>query len=200
MTVNLEPNVQGFLAFVTISALGRLGKDSALAPDAKTQIETAKMCQEALDGLFALERICGTERLAELLQPYRGLVDELEARLRPGGWWERAVKTQVMLGFFADLQRVVLAGISEADREALRPLPSDFGHGAWAEKAITELVKDDPVLRDRLSLWGRRVFGDTVSTARVALREVGSKKITPEVVAELTEAHGKRMAACGLAG
>lgn len=200
MSINLKPEVQGFLAFVTISALGRLGKDSALAPDATTQIEMARMCQNALDGFFAVEAISGPERTAELLEPYRGLVDELEARLRPGGWWERAVKTQVLLGFYADLQQVLLADLPAEEREALAPLPTDFGHGEWTRKVLSDLVADDPVLRDRLSLWGRRVFGDTVSTARTALRGVGTKVFTPEVVAQLTEAHGNRMAQCGLAG
>lgn len=183
---------------MTLSAQGRLGKDMTLAPDASSQIALAQMSAAAWEGFVAVRNLESAD-IAAHIQPYHGLFDDLESRLRPGGWWERVVKTYVILGFFADLQQIILGELKPAVAAQLRPLPSDFGHGKWAEEMLLEVV-DQSVLRDRLSLWGRRVFGDVISTTHVALNKAGFYEFDENMATRLRELHGQRMSACQLAG
>ena len=85
---------------------------------------------------------------------------------------------------------------------------ADTGHTAFAEREVRRGVPERPPTRDRLALWGRRLFGEAVTQAQqiVAERD-GSlrhrhryrRPVGDRVPAQRVQFdHSKRMAKLGL--
>ena len=107
------------------------------------------------------------------------------------------------LALFARRSRSAVPG--RADDE---PLDAEDGQpqGDDDRQALVRLLTDaidaDEQWRDLLSLWGRRLVGDTLLIVRGALRPqtldaAEEKKVEP-VFTDLLAAHSRRMSAIGL--
>lgn len=184
---------------------GRLGKDMVMAPSAGARVEVAGMSAGAYRLFCELEKVAGVSRaeMIQLVSPSFNLVADLERRLRPGDWFERLTKSYVSVGVLSDLGlELCRQGFPEAFEKA-RGVHHDLGHAQWAAAQIKQAVGADPALADRLSLWGRRVVGESMGVVRLC------EQIYPGIFADLNiEAgtimrplmamHGERMVAAGL--
>ncbi|OKL48178.1 hypothetical protein BSR29_02260 [Boudabousia liubingyangii] len=202
--VPATPAQAGFVAYATLAAVGRMGKDSTMAPSVKESVELAEMIVKAVAGLEQLRAWArrNDEDFTALISAFYGNVNDLESRLRPKDWWERLLKSYVTIGLFADLAAEVGAG---TDLEHCRPAMTDFGYEEFAKPLLAAHVKDDSAEAARLSLWGRRVFGETLGltreglTLRLELGVHGTNKLG-EMMTQMGHRHEARMAAAGLAG
>ncbi|MCC5698196.1 ferritin-like domain-containing protein, partial [Klebsiella pneumoniae] len=85
----------------------------------------------------------------------------------------------------------------------------DTGHSAFAEREVRAACEQDRSLRDKLTLWGRRLLGEAITQAqrvvaeRDALAELiitGSGDVTgiAEMFRRLQGKHAERMSRLGL--
>lgn len=203
-TVTTDQGVQelvGLLASSALAAMTRLAKDSDQAPNVRFQIDHARMSARAFKGFRFLEDYAGDHGfdLAEAAASFAELYDELEARTRPSNWWERSVKTYVVIGIFADaLQQL-------NDRHQLFEGPGpirDFGQGQWEREYFAPLAQTDPQLASRMSLWARRVAGEALALLRATLFTYPNLAADPDtvdaVVLQATKNHQERMQAINL--
>ncbi len=196
-----EQEAIGLFAFSALAAMTRLAKDGDQAPTIEYHIDMSRMADRGYRRFTELEDIAAARgfSLAEAAGIYAGLFDELDDRTRPSDWWERSVKSYIVLGIFAD----VLSELSERHQIIEADLVAwDLGHGKWVEDHLADLTADDPQLASRLSLWARRVAGEAFGLLRATLFTYPDLAIDPDtvdaVVAYSTKRHRERMEAVNL--
>lgn len=196
----IEP-VVGLLAFSSLAAMTRLAKDGDQAPTTQYQVDLATLASRGFKQFSEFDRYAQEKgfSLVEAIAPYSGLFDELDQRTRPSNWWERAVKTYVVMGVFTDLFSEISKRhqVFETD-----PGVWDFGHGQWIREHLAPLTQGDDQLASRLSLWARRVAGETLGLARATLFSypelVPDAQVADEVMALAASQHNERMEAVNL--
>jgi len=189
--------VIGLIAYSALAAMTRLAKDGDQAPSIGTHIEHARMSARAFRNFEGLETWAEHRGLDldEAAGEYSGLFDDLDARTRPGTWWERSVKTYVTIGAFSDLllQISELHDLFEEDAGDW-----DLGQGEWVRVRLAPLTDHDEQLAARLSLWARRVGGEALGLVRSTLfTHPELAKNDPDtvdaIVAWVTKRHQERM-------
>lgn len=161
-------DVVGLLAYAALKASTRLAKDGDQSPSTRDHIDHGHMVGRAQRAFADLEVYAGHRGidLALAADRYEGLFDDLDARTRPATWWERALKTYVSIGIFADmLRRVAVVHELHVDTDS----DWTFGEEGWLRRHLGPATAADPGLAARLSLWGRRVAGETFALARSTL-------------------------------
>ncbi len=190
------PPAIGLVAYCALAAMTRLAKDGDQAPSTKFHVDLATMADEAFTKFKEIDKygqVTGFS-VVEAAGQYAGLFDELDHRTRPSNWWERSVKSYIVIGIFSD----VIKELSQRHQIFEDPLLNwDVGHGAWVRKHLAPLTAEDPQLASRLSLWGRRVAGEAFGLVRATLFTYPELAIDPDtvdaVVDYATEEHRKRM-------
>lgn len=186
----------GLIAFSALAAMTRLAKDGDQAPNIDYHIEHARMSAHAFREFGHLEKFADENGfdLRAAASSFNGLFDELDVRTRPSNWWERSVKTYVALGIFSD----ALLELNERHQLfAPEQWTGDFGQGLWVREHLAPLTAEDEQLAARLSLWARRVAGETFSLLRATLFTYPELSVDPDtvdaVVADATTRHQARM-------
>ncbi|MDI9588081.1 MAG: ferritin-like fold-containing protein [Acidobacteriota bacterium] len=191
----------GLGAYAAIYAQARLAKDGDQAPQPWEHIDMARMSGRAWEGFLFIEKMAAEADvdLVDAISRYEGILDEIDARLRPTTWWERMTKTYVAMGIFTDAMRELAEAQGE---EEFAKRIGDFGHGDWVRKRLEPVVAEDEQLEARLSLWTRRVGGEALSLVRAFLftnpEMLGENGDADAVMERITAAHKKRMAAVHL--
>lgn len=180
----------GLLAFSALAAMTRLAKDGDQAPSPAYHIDHARMSARAFREFQHLEVFAEQNgfSLVEAAGQFAGLFDELDARTRPSNWWERSVKTYVVIGIFAD------ALIELNERHQLFDQAEsvwDVGQGTWVREHLAPLTERDPQLASRLSLWARRVAGETFGLLRATLFTYPELALDPDTVDAVVTMAGK---------
>ncbi len=178
--------VVGLFAYCALAGMTRLSKDGDQAPNMQAHIDLAKLADSGY------QRFCDFDSYAakhgipivEAAGQYSGLFDELDQRTRPSNWWERCVKSYVIFSVFGD----VLEQLSER-HQIFSDVFSvwDLGQSAWVLKHLPQLTADDEQLAARLSLWARRVAGETFGLARATLFTYPELSIDPETADAIME-------------
>ena len=99
----------GLGAYAAISAQSRLAKDGDQAPKTWEHVDMARMSGKAWEGFQYIEKLAkeADVDLIEEASRYEGILDDIDARLRPTTWWERLTKTYVGMGVFTDAMREI---------------------------------------------------------------------------------------------
>lgn len=203
-TLPNAPDLDGMIAYGCLSTVGRLGTDSTLVANTHER--------EALSGMAA-QAYAGYREVADQVHAwggdvhatmprYRDLLKTLDVRVRPGDEWEREVMTLVMIGCLTDLFRLLYSS-SRPDGAEYPIAFSGFGFEDWASARLKRAVKGKPDLAARLSLWGRRSFGDVLGLARLILdnelEALGIFNGDPVAfLKQLIDLHADRMKRAGL--
>lgn len=190
----------GICGYSALAAQTRLAKDADQAPLSADKIAVARMSGEAWQRFTRIAVRAEAEGidLEAALTPFRGLLDDLDARTRPTTWWERLTKTYVGIGIFTDSLRVLAEAVGEFEFAAEI---NDFGHGVWTVSRLEPLTAVDEQLRGRLSLWSRRVGGDALALVRSFLfthPELLGDADVDELFARVAAAHDERLVALHL--
>ncbi len=195
-------DVVGLIAYSALAAMTRLAKDGDQAPSIGTKIAHARMAARAFRIFEELETWAEHRGLdlSEAAGEYSGLFDDLDARTRPGTWWERSVKTYVTIGVFSDLllQLSELHDLFGEDAGAW-----DLGQGEWVRVHVAPLTAKDEQLAARLSLWARRVGGEALGLMRSTLfihpeLAKNDPDTVDAIVAWVTKRHEERLASIHL--
>lgn len=201
----------GMLAYGELLAFDRMATDARLAPDLRRRAVLSEMAAAEIGNFRRL-----ADRLAALgvdpddaMAPFLPALDAFHNSTEPRDWLEALAKAYVGDGIADDFFRAVAQCLGEPDRELVLDVLHDSRYEDFAASEITAALAADPKVRDRLSMWSRRLVGEGLSQAqRVAAERPALATLimtglvdrggVPGLFRRLTAAHTARMATLGL--
>lgn len=205
----------GVLAIGELTAFERLAEDASMAPSTADKAALADMAVAEF-GHFQRLRARLVELGAdpdEAMAPFLPALAAFHERSKPKDWLEGLVKAYVGDGIAEDFYREVAAYVDDSTRDLVLDVLADSRHADFVVGRVKAAVAADPRVSGRLALWGRRLVGEALSQAQLvaAERDALSSLLVGTVgrpgadlaeigrmLARMTEAHTRRMAALGM--
>jgi len=141
------------------------------------------------------------EDATELMLPFREHLDAFRRKTIGARPRETLLAVYITAGMLDDFYLALASSYGETGRRIADILREDDDTGEIVE-ILKRTIESDQEWRSLLSMWARRLVGDTVLVARQALRPErlaeDEDRVEP-VYTELMGAHARRMDAMGLA-
>jgi hypothetical protein len=203
----LAPDIDTFLgqaAYLQLGFFETLSELISATPGLADKEALSRAAGSALDKhekLVALIRADGDDPTA-LMLPFREQLDAFRDATHGMRTPETTLSVHITAGMLDDFYVSLSTSYGEKGREVARILRTVDDRQGIAD-IVTRTIASDPEWASLLSLWGRRLVGDTLLVARAALAPVRldqseEKRVEP-VFTELLAAHDRRMADMGLA-
>ncbi|WOF24454.1 ferritin-like fold-containing protein [Microbacterium betulae] len=150
----------------------------------------------------------GGDDPTELMLPFQEQLDAFRRETIGARPRETMLTVHITAGMLDDFYLALASGYGETGRRVARVLRFDHDRQQIAQ-LLVETIGSDEEWRSLLSMWARRLVGDTLLVARAALRmdaaDEGARtgddveKVVEPVFTALMAAHARRMDALGLA-
>ncbi len=209
----LVVDLLGALSYAQLSGFEELAADAQMTPQLRPKLDFARLAV----AMFARCEAVGA-RLAELgmppdeaMAPFAAAIDAFHERTAPSDWLEGIVKVYVGDGILRDYHLEMAGRLVGPDRDFIVELLSPVGEPVAVLSAVHDAVGADGRVHGRLSLWARRIMGETLQCIQSVAVErdsltgllVGGEpgadlNETGRMFTRLTEAHTKRMQQLGL--
>jgi len=163
----------GALAYGELSAFDRLAEDARTAPTLAGRADLSAMAAAEIGHYSQLERYLAERGVVieDVMRPFVAGFDNFHASTAPRSWHESLVKAYVGDGLAADFYREVAEWLDEGTKALVLAVLDDTGHSAFAEREVRAACAADPKLKDRLTLWGRRLLGEALTQAQYVVAE-----------------------------
>ncbi len=201
----LVPPAADLLAHAASSALlvaGEYGRVAREAWSAKDRDQLVRAEAAVLGRYTTLRSVLG-EYSPDPVEAMAGPLasqSEMFQRFSADHWYERVGTCYVVGGFLTDFYRLVSSGLPPAARKDITPVIDSADAEDLAAQVLERIIDLDAAHGSRLSLWSRRLVGDTMLIARAALRsgdDVGQELYEPVFTDIITE-HTRRLERLGL--
>lgn len=196
----------GAVAYGELTAFTRLAADAERAPDLAGRAALASLAAIEMDhyGRVRDHLEARDVEVVAAMTPFVVPLDAFTRRTEPADWAESLVSAHLGRGIATDLQ-LDLAGLLTGDEaDLVRTVAPDPGHEDFAAGQVRALCADERT-HARLSMWGRRLLGETLAAAVSVLDDhpgaaelVGAGGGRAALFKRLKSQHGKRMHALGL--
>ncbi|MCS7479715.1 ferritin-like domain-containing protein [Umezawaea endophytica] len=163
----------GALAYGELSAFDRLAEDARTAPTLAGRADLSAMAAAEIGHYAQLERYLAERGVVieDVMRPFVAGFDNFHSSTAPRSWHESLVKAYVGDGLAADFYREVAEWLDEGTKALVLAVLDDTGHSAFAEREVRAACAADPKLKDRLTLWGRRLLGEALTQAQYVVAE-----------------------------
>jgi len=137
-----------------------------------------------------------------VMSPFSEVIDRFIERIDIPDWHQHVLSIYLVGGLFDDFFASLAAGLSDDYREEVIAILSDDSGRAEVRELLSAEIASDPMLANRLALWGRRLVGDTLLVSRQVLdlsegRTFVASEVEP-ILTELIADHIRRMDDLGL--
>ncbi|MEU4807105.1 ferritin-like fold-containing protein [Actinosynnema sp. NPDC023587] len=163
----------GALAYGELSAFDRLAEDARTAPTLAGRADLSAMAAAEIGHYTLIERYLADQGhvLEDVMDPFVAGFDAFHTSTAPKSWHESLVKAYVGDGLAADFYREVAQWLDQPTKELVLAVLADTGHSAFAEREVRAACEVDPKIKDRLTLWGRRLLGEALTQAQYVVAE-----------------------------
>lgn len=202
----LAPDVDTFLGQAAYLQLGYFETLSDLIASTPELSQKESLSLAAGTALLKHRELVGVIRdrnadPLELMLPFREPLDAFRRATHGARPLETMLSVHVTAGMLDDFYLSLSASYGDTGRQVAVILRAHDDRSALVS-IITDAIAADEQWRGLLSLWGRRLVGDTLLIARAALRPIAldaedEKRVEP-TFADVMAAHARRMAAMGL--
>ncbi|HEX6873430.1 MAG TPA: ferritin-like fold-containing protein [Micromonosporaceae bacterium] len=201
----------GMLAHGELQAFDRMAADARLAPDVARRAVLSEMAGYEIANyqrIAARLDALGADP-AQAMAPFRAALQDYHEQTQPSDWLEAVTKAYVGDSIADDFFREVAQFLGPDDRALVLDVLHDARYANFAAEEIRAALAADPSVRNRLSMWARRLVGEAITQAQrvaadrstfVALISHGSADLSgvAALLGRLTSAHTARMEAVGL--
>lgn len=137
----------------------------------------------------------------ELMQPFRASLDQFRHSTLGARQRETMLTVHITAGILDDFYVALASSYGETGRRVERVLRAEHDRDRLVDLLVDTIGEDDE-MRGLLSMWARRLVGDTLLVARAALSrtslDVEEEERVEPVFTALVSAHSQRMSDLGL--
>jgi hypothetical protein len=164
----------------------------------------ARATQVALKRYDVLHRLLAdyVSNASEAMVGPLAYMKEQMARMAADRWFERVATCYVVGGFLTDFYRTLAQGLPSTLSNKVIEALSDSSDETLSGEVLARVVELDPQYVSRVSLWSRRLVGDTMLIARNALPRINQVTSTGDrfepLFTDVLNSHSQRLDRLGL--
>lgn len=165
----------GVLAYEELTTYQSLSVHAFSAPDLDARVALCRYAAADFEHIRLIESRLNElgSSIEEAMAPFADAIDDLNRRTRSETWLEGLVKATVTDGIIADFYGELARLVDPRTREVVEATVADDTMRQYLIQVVYDHVVPESSEASRLSLWGRRLVGETLTLAQqlVADRE-----------------------------